>query len=182
MSESPPPPGNTPPPPPPSSGSGPGWPSGGAGGTAAADLGVRFGARLIDGILVGVVNVFIGIIIGVGGMFALGGDQSAAFGVSLVAGLVGLLITFAYFVGMETQLGWTIGKKLLSLEVRGAGGGLPTVEESLKRNGWMALQVVPFIGGLAQLGAAIYIAITINSADDNRGWHDEFAGTVVPKV
>lgn len=173
---------SAPPPPPPNTGA-----SRPGAGTGSAELGIRFGARLIDSIIVLVPTAFIvgTLIIGLlftdaantGGMSPL---TSGGFNApSIVGGLLSLAITLAYFVGFEANLGWTPGKKLLGLTVTGAGGGNPTVEESLKRNAFYALAVIPLIGGLARLAAMIWIAVSINGATDNRGVHDEFAGTSV---
>lgn len=122
-----------------------------------------------------VVPLFVGMIFAEAGGFSITGS-GGGLGVSLFSGLIVVAIYLGYFVFMDTRFGWTLGKKLLNLEVKGAAGGLPSVEESLKRNAWIALQIIPFIGWLLQLGAAIYIAVTINNNATNNGWHDEFAG------
>lgn len=140
----------------------------GVGATTSAGLGVRFGARLIDGIITGIVSFVVGL--------AIPGDSM------LIAGILGAIIALGYFVALETSNGATPGKQLLNLQVVGASGGNPTVEESLKRNIWLAFQVVPILGGLASLAAAIAIAVTISTNDENRGLHDQFAGTSVPKT
>jgi len=155
---------------------------------AGADLGVRFGARVIDQVLLFVVQAVIIVPIVVGALVAdsaVGATSAFSMGfsfASILASLVGLAITLGYYVFMETTRGWTLGKKLLNLEVKGAGGGLPTVEESLRRNGFYALAIVPFLGGLLQLAAVIWIAVTIQTSNDNIGVHDTFAGTVVRKA
>jgi len=75
----------------------------------------------------------------------------------------------------------------MKLRVHGASGGNPTMNESLRRNGWAALGIIsglPTIGwlfGLLELAAVIYIAVTINSDALKRGWHDKFANTSVTK-
>ncbi len=156
-----------PPPPPPS----PAPPPPGAGlgsGTMGATLGVRFGARFIDGIITAIIAFVIG--------FALPGDSI------LLSSIVGAAISLGYFVLLETNSGATPGKQLLGLKVVGPTGANPTPEQSLKRNVWLAFQVVPLIGGLAGLAAAIAIAVTISSNDRNRGWHDEFGDTTVVKT
>ncbi len=152
-----------------------------------ADLGPRFLARLIDGILLAivysviVVPVFIGSVLGMGGGFGFG--VGATFGATAVGAILNAAITLGYFTFMESSRGQTVGKMLLKLEVRGPAGGTPTTEEALRRNAWTALgiiAVIPFIGwllaGPAQLAAAIYIAVTINNAATKQGWHDTFAG------
>lgn len=160
----------TPPPPPPSSSPAAPPPAPGAApvGATSAGLGVRFGARLIDGIITAIIGFVLG--------FIIPGDSI------VLSSIIGAVVALAYFVALETSSGATPGKKVLNLQVVGANGGNPTVEESLKRNIWLGFQIVPILGGFLGLAAAIAIAVTISSNDDNRGIHDTFAGTSVPKV
>jgi uncharacterized RDD family membrane protein YckC len=135
-----------------------------SGGQEPGGLGLRFAARLIDGIIINVV----------------------AFGIALsissltnywVTGLFSGLLTFLYFLGFETTQGWTPGKKLLGLTVHGpAGAPKPDVQQSAIRNVWTLLNIIPFIGGLLTLVAVIVIAVTINSSPTKQGKHDELAG------
>jgi uncharacterized RDD family membrane protein YckC len=179
-------PGGAPPPPapPPSGGPAPGpaAPQAGTGVGQPADLMTRFLAKLIDWVLVGVV---IGVIIvpltiglavsgaGFGGGFGFGGFSLGGIITNVV--LYGLAV--GYFAFLESNRGQTVGKMLLKLEVRGADGQYPSMEQALKRNAYMLLGIVPFLGGLAYLAATIYIAVTINNnATTRQGWHDEFAG------
>lgn len=141
---------------------------------------------MIDSILLFIVNAIITAVLIFGVIFSnmSGGSAFGGFGFSVgsfIASLVGLAITLGYYVYLETTRGQTVGKMLLNLEVRNTSGNYPTPEESLKRNGFYVLSVVPFVGWLLQLAAVIYIAITINQHTSNRGWHDEFGGTVVTK-
>lgn len=95
---------------------------------------------------------------------------------SLVTAVVTAAITIGYFALMESQMGQTVGKMLLGLRTEGPDGNKPSLEHAFKRNAWYALAIVPWIGGLAQLAATIYIAVTINNSPDRIGWHDTFAG------
>lgn len=156
-----PPPASSPAEPPPS-------PGAAAAGATSAGLGIRFGARLIDGIITAIIGFVLG--------FVIPGDSI------VVSSIIGAIVALGYFVALETSSGATPGKKILNLQVVGANGGNPTVEESLKRNIWLGFQVVPIVGGFLGLAAAIAIAVTIATNDDNRGIHDNFAGTSVPKV
>jgi uncharacterized RDD family membrane protein YckC len=127
-------------------------------------LGARFGARVIDGILVGLIAYLLALIFGLESNI-------------LVTGLFSGLLTFGYFVGMEVSQGWTVGKKILGLSVRGAGGApKPDVRQSAIRNSFTLLTIIPFIGGLLALVAYIVIAVTINSSPTKQGKHDELAG------
>jgi uncharacterized RDD family membrane protein YckC len=153
---------------------------------------MRFLARLIDGILLGIVNAIIVSAIIVG---ALMGDSATGFGPSgnIAAGLVASVLTTAiqlgYFAYLESSRGQTVGKMLLKLQTRGPGGGNPTMEQALRRNAFYAISLlswIPIVGifaGLAQLAIVIYIAVTINNSPTKQGWHDGFAGgTQVVKI
>ena len=125
---------------------------------------MRFAARLIDGIIVNVVAFIIA--------FAIGSVSNY-----WVTGLFSGLLTFLYFLVFESTQGWTPGKKLLGLSVRGPGGAAkPDVQQAAIRNVWTLLNIVPFIGGLLTLIAVIVIAVTINSSPTKQGKHDELAG------
>jgi RDD family len=94
-----------------------------------------------------------------------------------VTGLFTGLLTFLYFLAFETTQGWTPGKKLLGLSVRGPGGAAkPSAQQSAIRNSWTLLPIIPFIGGLLGFIAIIVIAVTINGSQTKQGKHDELAG------
>lgn len=134
------------------------------GGQEPGGLGIRFAARLIDGIIVNVVAFVIA--------FAIGSLSNY-----WITGLFSGLLMFLYFLGFESTQGWTPGKKLLGLSVRGPGGAAkPDLQQAAIRNVWTLLNIVPFIGGLLTLVAVIVIAVTINSSPTKQGKHDEFAG------
>jgi uncharacterized RDD family membrane protein YckC len=157
-----------------------------------ADLWPRFAARLIDYVLLTVVNVLLGGVL-VAGML-MGADTSGSLGsigvtsgtnwaVNAVTSLISAAIALGYFTLMEHNRGQTVGKMLLNLETRGPDGGRPTMEQALKRNAFTAigvLGIIPFLGfiaGLLSLAAVIMIAVTISQNTTNRhGWHDDFAG------
>lgn len=162
----------------------PGTPTSGIG--APADLGPRVLARLIDYLILWALFLvilfplflalsFLGSIGGVfGGGFSLG---------SLVFAIITAAIVVGYFAIMESQRGQTVGKMVMGLQTRGPNGGNPTTEEAVKRNLWNALTIIPILGGLLELAAAIYIMVTINQSPTKAGWHDVFAGgTQVIKI
>ena len=152
-----------------------------------ADLMTRFFARLIDFVVLFIVNivvvttVILGALLGAngGGFFGGGG-----FVANAVGAVVSAAIYIGYFAFLESSRGQTLGKMLLKLKTEGPNGELPTMEQAIKRNIWVAFGVagiIPILGTflafVAQLGAAIYIAVTINNNTTTRqGWHDEFAG------
>jgi uncharacterized RDD family membrane protein YckC len=134
------------------------------GGQEPGGLALRFGARLIDGVIVGIVA----------SVLILATDTLSNY---WYTGLFTGLLTFLYFLVFESTQGWTIGKKLLGLSVHGPGGApKPTVQQSAIRNSWTLLPIIPFIGGLLGLIAIVVIAVTINSSPIKQGKHDELAG------
>lgn len=127
-------------------------------------LGARFGARIIDGLIVGIIAWFLAA--------ALHSSSSI-----LVTGLFSGVLMFSYFVALEVSQGWTLGKKLLGLSVHGPGGApKPTLQQSAIRNSFTLLTIIPFIGGLLAIVAYIVIAVTISGSPTKQGKHDELAG------
>jgi len=127
-------------------------------------LGIRWGARIIDGILVSIVAWVL----------------AAVFGASsniMVTGLTKIPSMMRYFVAMEVSQGRTLGKMLLGLSVHGPGGApKPDLKQSAIRNAFTLLTIVPYVGGLLALIAYIVIAVTINNSPTKQGKHDEMAG------
>jgi len=160
-------PGGYPPPPPSQYGQSGGYPPpqfGPAGGQEPGGLGLRFGARLIDGILVSIV---VSILLVATGLF----DGY------IIPGIFSGVLVFVYFVAFEVTQGWTPGKKILGLSVHGPGGApKPDLKQSAIRNSFTLLSIIPFLGGLLAFIAYIVIAVTINGSPTKQGKHDELAG------
>ena len=134
------------------------------GGAQPGGLGVRFAARFIDGLIVGIVGSII--------VFAIDATSNV-----WITGLFTGALSFIYYVAFEVTQGWTPGKKLLGLRVHGPGGApKPTAAQSAIRNSWTLLPIIPFIGGLLGVVAIVVIAVTINSSPTKQGKHDELAG------
>ncbi len=154
--------------------------AGASGEVVAADLGPRALARLIDGVLLWVVFMVIIVPIVVVALFSGSFGFGAAFGSfstgGFVAGIVWAAIVVGYFALMESSRGQTVGKMVMKLKTQGPDGENPSLEMAIKRNIWLALGIIPIIGGLAELGAVIYIAVTISQSPTHTGWHDTFAG------
>lgn len=138
------------------------------GGAVPGDLWVRFGARILDFLIAGIPA---GIVVGV---------LEAVLGGGIFMSIIGSVLLYAailaYFVLMETSQGATLGKKILGLRVVGPGGGPIDVQMSLKRNLFVAADLIYCIGWLVGLGLMIYIAVTIEQDPNKQGWHDKFAG------
>lgn len=93
-------------------------------------------------------------------------------------------LSLSYFVFLEAFRGRTIGKQLRRLRVRNRSGGLPTVEQTFRRNLYLMLGIVPgLVGSVVSLTAIVWIAVTI-SRDPiaRRGIHDSFADTFVTQA
>jgi uncharacterized RDD family membrane protein YckC len=128
--------------------------------TEAGGLLPRFGARVIDAIIVAVVGAPLGLALDFG------------FGwLTLQAALV-----FGYFVLLDVYVGTTAGKRLLGMKVTGPDGEAPTISQAAIRESFTLLGAVPYVGGLLALAAWIVIGVTINSSPTGQGKHDELAG------
>jgi uncharacterized RDD family membrane protein YckC len=135
---------------------------------------LRFAARFIDGLVLLIPTLIL--TVPIAGGFAIGSGNGGGKG--LIAGLLGTLLQFGYFVFMESNQGSTIGKRALGIEVH-SPEGMPTLEQAARRNAWMLLAIIPFLGGLAELGFAIAIGVSIGSSPIGQGFHDRFAGLEV---
>ncbi|WP_436796218.1 RDD family protein [Actinospongicola halichondriae] len=161
----------TPPPPPP--------PPPSPGALVPVGLGTRFGAKLLDWLVLLVPNVILSVV--VGGTATSFRSTFTLRGV--VAAMLATALTFAYFTFLESSRGQTVGKMAVSIKVVGADGHPPSLEVAARRNAWLLLPLVPVVGDIAQFVLVIVIAVTISSGPFNRGWHDNFAGgTAVVRV
>jgi uncharacterized RDD family membrane protein YckC len=143
----------------------------------------RFVARLIDGVILGVVGFILNSVLGIiSNSWLLTGFISAVATAALYLG---------YFAYLESSRGQTIGKQVMKLKAFGPDHvSNPTLEQAARRNIFMAFSiagVVPFlgvfIGALAVLAAMILIAVNINSDPQRQHLFDKFAGgTQVIKV
>jgi uncharacterized RDD family membrane protein YckC len=140
----------------------------------------RFLARFIDGIILAVAYGVLAVGI-IGGVLL---SSAGWFVYSLITTVILVALQMGYFVYMESTRGQTVGKMLMKLRVLGPDGGNPTMEQSFRRNIWMAAGLLGVLGvlgstlsGLAQLVAVIMIAVGINKDTVNRqAWHDHFGG------
>ena len=204
---------STPPPPPPPPAAGTPPPPDTTGATAPAGYGVgpvtpgvsrpgelldRFLARLIDGVLIGIVYFILSLVLGsllireatLNEDFTVDAGSTVLY--YIVLGIVMTLLVLGYFAFLESSRGQTVGKMLMKLKVVGPDGNRnPTMAEAVKRNIWNAwpiLLVIPvlgwILGPILVLVAEIMIAVNINNDTQRRqGWHDKFAGgTQVLKV
>ena len=159
----PPPPGGMAPPPPPP-------PMGGympaQGYAAAANYGgfwIRAVAYIIDGILIGIVAGIIDSILGI----KVTDPQSSGYGAS--SG-INLVLSLAYFAGMWTYQGATLGQRIFKLRVVDANTGqrLTPGKAVVRWIGLLLSFLVCFIG-------VIWVAFDARK----QGWADKIAGTFV---
>lgn len=155
---------HTPPPPPP--------PAQPTGGLVPVGLGTRFGAKLLDWLILLIPNLVISVVVGGAGM----SFRSSLDGRAIIASMMTTVLGFAYFTLLETSRGQTVGKMALSIKVVGPDGHLPTLETAARRNAYLLLPLIPVLGDIGQFVLVIVIAVTISSGPFNRGWHDNFAG------
>jgi uncharacterized RDD family membrane protein YckC len=149
----------------------------------------RFLARLIDGILLGIVTSIIELILAAAFGVSTGGlGFGGSYAYAAIAAIIGTAINLGYFAYLESSRGQTVGKMALKLHVQTLTGGLPTFEQAARRNIWLALPIlgiIPFIGGLigalGELVAVIMIAVGISNDSARRPWTDKYAETRVVK-
>jgi uncharacterized RDD family membrane protein YckC len=148
-------------------------------------MGARFGARLLDGILMLVVVGILGAIFVGGAATQLEVDPTTgevtSGGGTLVGSIIGyslIIIVFGllYEVALIALRGATLGKQLLGIKVvREADGQIPGWGPSVLR--WL----IP--GAAGQICGLITILVYVSPFFDNtgrfQGWHDKVAHTLV---
>ncbi len=159
-----------PPPPPPPGGMAPPPPPIGympaQGYAPAANYGgfwIRVVAYIIDGVIIGVVAGIIDAVLHIN----LTDPQNPSYG---AGGGVNLVLSFAYFVGMWTYQGATLGQRIFKLKVVDANTGQPIAfgKAALRWLGLLVSFLVCFVG-------VIWVAFDARK----QGWMDKIAGTLV---
>ncbi len=180
--------GSPPPAPPPPPYGSPAQPPSGGAAPVYADMGRRLGARLIDGILVGIVLVVLGGILFGGAATQVTVDQQTGqvtegTGALIAAYLsyifLALVLTLAYEVVLIALRGATVGKQLLGIKVvREADGQIPGWAPSALR--WLIPQLGGLVCGIGQL--VVYLSPLWDATKRNQGWHDKVAKTLVVRT
>jgi uncharacterized RDD family membrane protein YckC len=125
-------------------------------------FGPRFVAMIIDGIILYVVNIVIGLI------FSMAGNDM----ITAIGSLVSLVISIGYYVYFWTTSGQTPGKMIMKIKVVATDGSKLTVTKAILRYiGYLVSAVVIFLG---------FIWVLFDA--DKQGWHDKIAGTYVVKA
>ena len=107
-------------------------------GLVYADVPNRVIAYIIDAILIGIINIIVqGILGGMGlNTITVNPDLTVSVNVvgALVAGIVGLAISAAYFIYTWTSMRATIGMRLLGMQIGNAGDGQTiTMNQAIRR-------------------------------------------------
>ena len=147
------------------------------GGVYAARYGgfwIRAVAYIIDTVILSLVNAIIEAVFQARGTAAIGaailnpqGSQSPVYGAVVV---VESLVTIAYFVGLWSYTGATLGQRIFRLRVVDANTGQPiSLGKALLR--WVGI----FISSIACFIGLIWVAFDSRK----QGWADKIAGTLV---
>jgi uncharacterized RDD family membrane protein YckC len=133
-----------------------------------AEVGNRFVARLLDGLVLGLVAVPLLLT----GVIPEGGAGAA------MVGLAG----YVYGVVLDGT-GGTLGKRLLRMVVVDARGRAPGLGAGATRNLWMLTSLLPgLLGQSVAVAVSVVIAITIARHPLDLGVHDRMAGTAVRRL
>ena len=131
-----------------------------------AGIALRAVAIIIDMILLFVVGYLIAVL--------TGGATASGFSLQGGPALLWFALVFAYYIVMEAQYGWSVGKRVVGLKVvKLEGGGPLDWQASIVRN---LLRIVD--GFLFYLVAVIAVA----TSDKKQRIGDRVAGTVVIRV
>ena len=139
-----------------------------------ARIGARFGARVLDAIIVGVVFFVLILVLAAGSASTDAADIS---GFSVMGILIGLVVGVGYEVLQIAVWGQTLGKRIVGVKViHAAHGGLPGWGKAFGR--WAIpglLALIPLVGWI--LSILCYLSATWDRV--YQGWHDKAAGTLV---
>ncbi len=170
----------------------------GPAGFVYADVPNRAIAYILDAILIGIVNLIVFAVLAGIGLSIVSGNLTTGFEynyvASIILGLVGLLISAAYFVYTWTAMRGTLGMKVLGMQIGNAVDGKTlTTNQAIRR--WaiiaapsviaQALQPLPAIGwllGIAAFAWFIFLLYTTWKSPTKQGYHDIFANTMVVKA
>lgn len=174
----------------------------GAAGFVYADVPNRVFALIIDGILLGLVSIVLGIVLATIGLrtggitFTGTGDINVNFNpvATLIYGIIGAAINAAYFIWFWTRRRATFGMSILGMQVGNAFDGKTlTTDQALRRAValWGPSTAAQFFNGLPAIGSllgllaflwVIYLLYTTAKSPTKQGFHDTFANTVVVKA
>ena len=166
-------------------------------GLVYADVPNRAIAYIIDIIIVAIVAGIIDAILNGMGLGVVTIDPNGIainYAGAVVQGIVGLVISAAYFVYTWTSMRATVGMRVLGMQIGNAGDGRTlTTDQAVRR--WLALSApsilgqvlfpLPLLGflvGILALVWLIYLIYSTAQSPTKQGWHDIFAHTQVVKA
>lgn len=144
-----------------------------------ASFGRRFGAKFIDGLIIGGVNMVVGGVIGgIGAAMLIGGgagleSTSTAILIQVVAQLVGIALTLAYSLFFIRKYDATPGKKMLGMKVLRSDGS------SLSKGRIVARYFSEWVSSIILLIGYIMAAF---DQEERRALHDRMCDTRVIDV
>ncbi|WP_010119549.1 RDD family protein [Corynebacterium nuruki] len=147
------------------------------GGSTLPGAGVRLGAYIIDAIILMIIAVIVGFIVGLAG--GASDDGAVSAGTQFLLSVIVVVIWFAYRVGMEISAGGSVGKLILGLKVVDINGQRLSAQNSLIRNAWFIVGIIPFVGGILSFVAAIALGVTISSNPQKQSFTDKWAKSYV---
>lgn len=167
-------------------------------GLVYADVPNRAIAYIIDVIIVAIVaGIVFAILSGIGLSVVTVSSSGAIqvnYAAALIQGVIGLVISAAYFIYTWTSMRATVGMRVLGMQIGNAGDGKTlTTEQAVRR--YLALSApsilaqvlsplpaIGFIIGLLAFAWFIYLIYTTANSPTKQGWHDVFANTQVVKA
>jgi len=131
-----------------------------------ASFGQRFGALLIDQIILACLSFGLGMLIGL----AMVAGGSTPTGEEAVFNVIGLVFSWVYYAGLESSAKMsTFGKRLLGLKVTNLQGQRIDFGRATGRYFGKILSALPLALGF----------ITMISDERKQTWHDKMAGCLV---
>ena len=140
-----------------------------------AGIGQRIGARLLDGLIIGLPLTVL--------VFAASdiSEDRRTVTTPLWVQIVAAAVSALYEIVLIRTRGQTVGKRVLGIKVvRITDGALPDWTASVGRYVLPLIPVLIPIPGVFVLSLVIYLTAVVHPL--RRGWHDRAAGTIVIKA
>ena len=134
----------------------------------------RFLASFLDGIILMVVNLLIGVVTGlVLGLTGVDSNSTVYIMVMSVINILNYLVMFSYYVYFIGSRGQTVGKMIMGIKVMKFDGSNPSYVSAFLREvvGKLLSSIVLLLGYLWMLWDS-----------KKQTWHDKIAGTVVVRI
>ena len=116
----------------------------------------------------------------------VGGGLALVFEISVINPLFSTVLTVLFWISKslsEATCGTTPGKKLVNLQIKHhANGNNLSFYNSLARNAWILLEIIPWIGPALFAIIAIFLATNCLRNENSAGLHDAYAHAMVSHV